>query len=107
MAASVELPEVTASEHGGSMSTDFTGTNTEKIDEVIVALVELRTTVRLLMTVVGVSTPLILGLLSFLVAQSFRTEAKLERLTDRVERVERNLDQFSARLERLERGEKK
>ena len=69
-----------------AVADDFTGTNTERIDKLIVAVVELRTTVRLLLTLVWVTLPLIVGLQVFLVVQSFRTEAKLDRLIDRVDR---------------------
>ncbi len=71
------------------MATDFTGTNTEKMDKTIGAIVELRTTVRLCLAAVGLGMPLIIGLLAFLVAQSFSTAAKVDRVSDRLDRVER------------------
>lgn len=71
-----------------AMATDFTGTNTEKIDKVVGAVVELRTTVRLCLAAVGLGMPLILGLLTFLVVQSFSTSAKVDRLSDRLDRSE-------------------
>lgn len=73
------------------MATDFTATNTEKIDKVIVAVVELRTTVRLCLAAIGLDLPLIIGLLAFLVLQSFSTAAKVDRLGDRIDRVEQRL----------------
>ena len=69
--------------------TDFTGTNTEKVDKMIGAVVELRTTVRLCLAAVGLGLPLIIGLLTFLVVQSFSTAAKVDRLSDRIDRMER------------------
>lgn len=72
-----------------AMATDFTGTTTEKVDKVVGALVELRTTVRLCLGAVGLGLPLIIGLLTFLVAQSFSTAAKVDRLSDRLDRIER------------------
>jgi hypothetical protein len=73
------------------MATDFSGTNTEKVDKVIGAVVELRTTVRLCLAAVGIGLPLIIALLSFLVLQSFSTSAKVDRLSDRIDRVEQRL----------------
>lgn len=70
------------------MATDFVGTNTEKVDKVVGAVVELRTTVRLCLAAVGMGLPLIIGLLTFLVVQSFSTAAKVDRLADRLDRVE-------------------
>ena len=42
------------------MVTDFTGTNTEKVDKVVGAVVEPRTTVRLCLATVGLGLPLII-----------------------------------------------
>jgi len=72
-----------------AMATDFAGTNTEKVDKVVGAVVELRTTVRLCLAAVGLGLPLIIGLLTFLVVQSFSTAAKVDRLADRLDRMER------------------
>lgn len=72
------------------MTTDFTGTNTEKIDKLVASIVELRTTVRLCLAAVGVGVPLMIGLLTFLVVQSFSTAAKLDRVGDRIDQIERN-----------------
>lgn len=73
------------------MATDFAGTNTEKVDKLIGAVVELRTTVRLCLAAVGLGMPLMIGLLTFLVVQSFSTSAKVDRLGDRIDRVEQRL----------------
>ena len=70
------------------MAMDFVGTNTEKIDRVVGAIIELRTTVRLCLAAVGLGVPLIIGLLTFLVVQSFSTTAKVDRLADRLDRIE-------------------
>ena len=71
------------------MSIDFTGTNTDKVDKLIGAMVERRTTVRLCLAAVGVGMPLAIGLLTFLVTQSFSTAAKVDRVSDRIDRLER------------------
>jgi hypothetical protein len=70
------------------MVTDFTGTNTEKVDKLIASIIELRTTVRLCLAAVGIGVPLMIGLLTFLVAQSFSTAAKVDRVGDRIDRLE-------------------
>jgi hypothetical protein len=71
-----------------AMAIDFAGTNSEKVDKVIGAVVELRTTIRLCLAAVGLGPPLIIGLLTFLVVQSFSTAAKVDRLSDRLDRIE-------------------
>jgi hypothetical protein len=70
------------------MATDFVGTNSEKVDKLVGAMVELRTTVRLCLAAIGVGGPMVLGLLTFLVVQSFSTAAKVDRLGDRIDRLE-------------------
>ena len=72
------------------MTADFTGTNTEKTDKLVVSIVELRTTVRSCLAAVGVGVPLMIGLLTFLVVQSFSTAGKLDRVSDRIDQIERN-----------------
>ncbi|MBX9623947.1 MAG: hypothetical protein K2X82_09080 [Gemmataceae bacterium] len=73
------------------MAIDFTGTNSEKVDKVVGAVVELRTTVRLCLAAVGLGLPLVIGSLTFLVAQSFSTAAKVDRLGDRIDHLEQRL----------------
>ncbi len=70
------------------MVTDLTGTNTEKVDKLIASIIELRTTVRLCLAAVGIGVFLMIGLLTFLVSQSFSTAAKLDRVGDRIDRLE-------------------
>lgn len=62
------------------MSTDFTGTNSEKIDKLVATIIELRTTLRICFTIIGIGFPLMVGLLTFLVVQSFSTASKVDRL---------------------------
>src|SRR4051794_16845171 len=85
------------------MATDFAGTNTERIDKVVGAVIELRTTVRLCLAAVGVGMPLALGLLTFLVAESFGATAKAERLGDRIDALEKKVDRLGDRLDTLEK----
>lgn len=81
------------------MAIDFSGTNTERTDKVVVTLVEVRTTVRLLLAAVGVVGPIIVGILSFLLTQSSATNAKLERLTERSEANAAKLERLAERTE--------
>ncbi len=87
---------------------DFTGTNSEKIDKLVSASIELRTTMRLCMAITGVSFPLLAGLVAFLVVQSFTVSARVDRLTEqsastsaRVDRLTEQSASTSARVERL------
>lgn len=75
------------------MVTDFTGTNTEQVDKLIASIIKLRTTVRLCLAAVGIGVPLMIGLLTFLVSQSFSTAAKLDRVGDRIDRLEHGVKQ--------------
>jgi hypothetical protein len=84
--------------------TTFTGTNTEKIDQLITAVVELRTTVRLCLAAVGLGVPVLLGLTVFLVTKAFDHAARLERLEDRLGRVEKTLTAVEERLGRMEKS---
>lgn len=84
------------------MVTDFSGTNTEKIDKLVAAIIELRTTLRICLVVISVGFPLMVGLLTFLVAQSFSTAAKVERLTDQITILKADFEKMSDRLSKLE-----
>lgn len=78
------------------MASDFTGTNTEKIDKLVASIIELRTTLRICFGIIGVGFPLMIGLLTFLVVQSFSTAAKVDRLNDQIVTI-------NERLSKLER----
>lgn len=64
------------------MASEFTGTNTEKIDKLVATIIELRTTLRICFAIISVGFPIIVGLLTFLVAQSLSTTSKVDRLND-------------------------
>ena len=89
------------------MASDFTGSNSEKIDKLVAAVIELRTTVRLCLGIIGIGFPLMVGLLTFLVVQSFSTSAKVDRLSDRMNdqilAMKSDYERLSQRLDRLER----
>ncbi|MBX9582622.1 MAG: hypothetical protein K2X87_20130 [Gemmataceae bacterium] len=83
------------------MAIDFTGTNTEKTDKLIAAVVEQRTTLRLFLFAVGLGLPLVVGLQVSVVVESFRTTAKLDRLADRVDRLAEQQTATQAKVDRL------
>jgi tetrahydromethanopterin S-methyltransferase subunit G len=85
------------------MSSDVTGTNSERIDKLIVTVVELRTTLRICLADIGIGFPMMVGLLTFLVVQSFGTTAKIDRLNDQIAAVRGDYARVSERLDRLER----
>lgn len=85
------------------MAGDFSGTNSEKIDKLITATIELRTTMRICFAVIGISLPLMVGLLTFLVVQSFSTSAKVDRLSDQITSVRSDFVRLADRQDRLER----
>lgn len=78
------------------MATDITGSNSDKIDKLVATIVELRTIVRICFGIIGAGFPLMIGLLTFLVVQSFVPSARLDRMADRY-------DTLSARIEQIER----
>lgn len=86
------------------MATDFTGTDSEKIDKLIVTIIELRTTLRICFAIIGVGFPTMIGLLSFLVVQSFSTSAKVDSITDQIAIVKVDYSRISERLERREKA---
>ncbi len=85
------------------MSADFSGTNSEKIDKLVATTIELRTTLRICFAVIGVGFPLMVGLLAFLVVQSFSTSAKFDRLSDQIAATRSDYIRLAERIERLER----
>jgi hypothetical protein len=85
------------------VSSDFTGTNTDKIDKLVANVIELRVTLRICLTVIGVGFPIMMGLLTFLVVQSFNNSAKVDRLTEQIAAVRSDYSRLADRLEKLER----
>jgi hypothetical protein len=85
------------------MAIDLAGTNTEKIEKLVATVIELRTTVRICLGVIGITFPLLLGPMTFLVVKSFDTSAKLDRLTDQMTRMEKRVDEINDRVNKLER----
>lgn len=57
----------------------------------ITAVVEQRTTLRVCSYIVSICFPLLVGLTSFVVARTYDLSAKLDRVSDRLDRIERSL----------------
>ena len=80
------------------MSLDLTGTNSERIDKLIVAFVDFRAEVRTMlrvafwMTTVGI--PLLVGLCVWLVTQSFGADARLEQNRVQLARVDNQVSKL-------------
>jgi hypothetical protein len=89
------------------VAVDFTGTNTEKIDKLVATIIELRTTLRLCFGIIGVGFPLMIGLLTFLVVQSFSTGAKVERLNDQVSALKSDYERLNDRSIQIEKAVRK
>jgi uncharacterized membrane protein YbhN (UPF0104 family) len=85
-----------------AMAPDFTGTNTEKIDKLVATIIDLRTTLRICFATIGVGFPVTVGLLTFLVVQSFSTASKVDRLNDQIAIVRSDYARLAERLDRLE-----
>ncbi len=88
------------------MATDFVGTNTDKIDKLVATIIELRTTLRICFTIVGVGFPIMIGLLTFLVVQSFSNASKIDRLNDQITALKADFDKLGDRMNKLERPPK-
>ena len=90
---------------------DFSGTNTEKGDKLIAAVIELRTelrtTLRLFFGFVLVCFPLVVGLQVFLVTQSFRNEAKVDRLNGQVDALRIDNEKLDNRMKQVEQAVEK
>ena len=86
------------------MSSDFTGTNSEEIDKLVATVIELRTTPRTGFPILGISFPMMIGLLSHLVVQSFSTSAKVDRMADQIAVLRSDQDRLADRFDRIEKG---
>lgn len=82
------------------MADDFTGTNTEKIDKLIAAVVEIKATVRVATWLVGLFLPLLVAVLGFLVLKTFELSVKMERIEGRLDRMDDRLGRIERLLEK-------
>jgi tRNA(Phe) wybutosine-synthesizing methylase Tyw3 len=82
------------------MATDYSGTNTKRIDKLITDVVEIKTTLRMCSWVIGISVPFLVGLNVFLVARGYDNAAKLDRMQDRMERIEKAIDKLQEQSEK-------
>lgn len=86
------------------MPDDYTGTNTEKIQQLILDVTTLIASLQIASWVIGISVPVLVGLGVFLVAKTYENSAKLDRIADQVDRMERNLDRDQGRGEAPKKG---
>ena len=84
------------------MSTDFVGTNSDKIDKLVATVIELRATLRICFAIIGIGFPLMVSLLVFLVLQSFSNAFKVDRLTDQIIDIKSDYNRINERLNALE-----
>ena len=76
------------------MAIDITGTNTEKIDKLAAAVIELRTTGRIVAFALVLLVPIMAGGIGYLVSQNGATAARLAALDERAGQVENRLDRI-------------
>jgi hypothetical protein len=85
----------------------FTGTQGEKVDQLITAVVEQRTTLRLVLAAVGMMVllgfPLLIGLQAFLVSKTFDHAGRLERVEERLGRMDKTLTALEDRMGRIDK----
>lgn len=80
----------------------MTGDVGEPIDKLTEATIELRTTLRIGFTIVGIGFPLMIWLLTFLVIRSFSTSARVDRLSDQIATTRSDYTRLAERQYRLE-----
>lgn len=85
-----------------SPTADFTGSNTEKIDKLVTVVIELRAMLKLCYYIIGAGFPLLILLLSFLVAKAYEASAKLDRLGDHIVYLQRDHSELKSWVEKLE-----
>ena len=84
------------------MATDFAGTHSERIDKLTGSHVELRTMVRVSAAAIVLLFPVTIGLVSYLVVDSFRTSAKIDVLDVRMNRVKAELKSIDERVDSMD-----
>jgi len=63
--------------------------------------------VRLCFGIIGVGFPLMIGLLTFLVVQSFSTASKVDRLSDQLIAIKSDHERLNERLNQIEKPMRK
>ncbi|HEX4589155.1 MAG TPA: hypothetical protein VH120_04460 [Gemmataceae bacterium] len=95
------------------MAIDITGINTEKIDKLAAAVVELRATGRIVAFGMVLLVPIMAGGIGYLISQSSTSAARTaaleertaqieKRFDERFNQIEKRLDQVEKRLDRIE-----
>jgi uncharacterized protein HemX len=90
------------------MAIDITGTNTEKIDKLAAAVIELRATGRIIAFAMVLLVPIMAGGIGYLVSQNGTMSQRLAALEERTGQIEKRLEERTAQIEkRLDRIEAK
>jgi hypothetical protein len=83
------------------MAIDITGTNTETIDKLAAAVIELRTTGRIAAFALMLLVPIMAGGIGYLVSQNSTTATRLAALDERAGQVEKRLDRIETKIDKL------
>jgi hypothetical protein len=83
------------------MAIDITGTNTEKIDKLAAAVIELRATSRIGAFAQVLLVPIMAGGIGYLVSQNGTTATRLAGLDERSAQVEKRLDRIETKIDKL------
>ena len=108
------METVETSELRTEMPNDFSGTNTERIDKLVAAVIEMRTTLRIFAVATTIFAPMMMGLISFFVVQTFtsaaqiakssdQTSAQIAKVSDQIAAMRSDYVKLAERLDRLER----
>ena len=84
------------------MATDFSGTNTERIDKLAAAVVDIRAEMRVIKAVFVIVFPFLVLFCGFLATESYRASSRLDRSGDRLDRIEHTLEKIEGRFDRFE-----
>jgi hypothetical protein len=83
------------------MAIDITGTNTEKIDKLAAAVIELRATGRIVAFAMVLLVPIMAGGIGYLISQNSTTATRLAALDERTSQIEKRLDRIEAKIDKL------
>ncbi|MBI3822962.1 MAG: hypothetical protein HY289_09840 [Planctomycetes bacterium] len=87
------------------MATAITGTNTDKIDQLTQQVADLKATLRICSWIMGLTFPVMVSLLAFLVAKNIDNSARLEQANYRLEslkEIEKDVKDLRERVIRIE-----
>lgn len=92
------------------VATVITGTNTDKIDQLVQQVADLKATLRICTWIMSLGFPIMASLLAFLVAKTIDNSARLEQTNYRLEslkEIEKDVRELRERMIKLEAGQAK